>query len=151
MKVVHPKHIVAVSGLISHPDGNILLIRSPRRGWEFPGGQVEEGENLIEALGREIQEEAGVTASVGTLVGVYSNIQSPTKLMFGFLGDYISGELSTSAESLETEWVARDSVLQRISHPAIYDRMKDMLNFSGRVVYRVYTHNPYQICEQRFL
>ncbi|MDE0555369.1 MAG: NUDIX hydrolase [Candidatus Poribacteria bacterium] len=149
--MVHPKHIVAVSGLISHPDGNILLIRSPRRGWEFPGGQVEEGENLIEALGREIQEEAGVTASVGTLVGVYSNIQSPTKLMFGFLGDYISGELSTSAESLETEWVARDSVLQRISHPAIYDRMKDMLNFSGRVVYRVYTHNPYQICEQRFL
>lgn len=147
----HPKHIVAVSGLISHTDDKVLLIRSPRRGWEFPGGQVEEGENLIEALQREIQEEAGVTASVGTLVGVYSNIQSPTKLMFGFLGDYISGELSTSAESLETEWVARDSVLQRISHPAIYDRMKDMLNFSGRVVYRVYTHNPYQICEQRFL
>lgn len=149
--MIHPKHIIAVSGLISHPNGKVLLIRSPRRGWEFPGGQVEEGENLIEALQREIQEEAGVTTSIGALVGVYSNIKSPTKLMFGFWGDYVSGELRTSDESLETEWVARDSVLQRISNPAIYDRMKDMLDFSGRVIYRVYTNNPYQVCEQRFL
>ena len=149
--MVHPQHIVAVSGLISHPDGRVLLIRSPRRGWEFPGGQVEEGENLVEALQREIQEEAGVTTSIGALVGVYSNIKSPTKLMFGFWGDYVSGELRTSDESLETEWVARDSVLQRISNLAIYDRMKDMLDFSGRVIYRVYTNNPYQVYEQRFL
>ena len=149
--MIHPKHIVAVSGLISHPDGKILLIRSPRRGWEFPGGQVEEGENLIEALQREIQEEAGVTASIGPLVGIYSNIRSPTKLMFGFLGGYACGELATSDESLETEWVTRGSALQRMSHPAIYDRMKDMLDFSGRVIYRVYTNDPYQICEERFL
>ena len=149
--MIHPKHIVAVSGLVCHPHGEILLIRSRRRGWEFPGGQVEEGENLIEALQREIQEEAGVTTSIGALVGIYSNIKSPTKLMFGFLADYVSGELSTSDESLEAEWVARDSVLQRISNPAIYDRMKDMLNFSGRVIYRAYTNNPYQVCDQYFL
>ncbi len=149
--MIHPKHIVAVSGLITHPDGKILLIRGPRRGWEFPGGQVEEGENLIAAFQREIQEETGVTASIGPLVGVYSNIKAPTKLMFGFLGNYVSGELRTSAESLETEWVPRASVLQRISNPAIYNRMKDMLNFSGQVIYRVYTNNPYQVYDQRFL
>ena len=149
--MIHPKHIVAVSGLISHPNGKILLIRGPRRGWEFPGGQVEEGENLIEAFQREIQEEAGITASIGSLVGIYSNIKSPTKLMFGFLGDYVCGELSTSDESIETEWVARHSVLQRILHQAIYDRMKDMLDFSGRVIYRVYTTDPYQVCEECFL
>lgn len=149
--MVHPKHIVAVSGLISHSNGKILLIRSPRRGWELPGGKVEEGENLIEALQREIQEEAGVTASIGPLVGIYSNIRSPTKLMFGFLGDYVCGELSTSAESLETEWVVRDSVLQRVSNPVSYDLMKDMLDFSGQVIYRVHTTDPYQVREQCFL
>ena len=149
--MIHPKHIVAVSGLISHPSGKVLLIRGPRRGWEFPGGQVEEGENLIEALQREIHEEAGVTASIGSLVGVYSNIKTPTKLAFGFLGNYVSGELTTSDESLETEWVARHSALQRVSNPIIYDRMKDMLDFSGPIVYRVYTNDPYQICEERLL
>ena len=147
----HPKHIVAVSGLISHPDSKILLIRGPRRGWEFPGGQVEEGENLIEAFQREVQEETGVTASIGELVGVYSNIKAPTKLAFGFLGDYVCGELATSDESLETEWVARHSALQRVSNPIIYDRLKDMLNFSGRVIYRIYTNDPYQVCDQYFL
>ena len=149
--MAHPQHIVAVSGLISHPDGKILLIRGPRRGWEFPGGQVEEGENLIEAFQREVQEETGITASIGPLVGIYSNIKAPTKLAFGFLGDYVCGELATSDESLETEWVARHSVLQRVSNPIIYHRMKDMLNFSGRVIYRVYTNAPYQICEECFL
>lgn len=147
----HPKHIVAVSGLISHLDGRILLIRGPRRDWEFPGGQVEEGENLIEAFRREVQEETGITASIGPLVGIYSNIKPPTKLAFGFLGDYVCGELATSDESLETEWVVRGSTLQRVSNPIIYDRMKDMLDFSGRIVYRVYTNDPYQICEQYFL
>ena len=147
----HPKHIVAVSGLISHPDGKILLIRGPRRGWEFPGGQVEEGENLIEAFRREVQEETGITASIGPLVGIYSNTKPPTKLAFGFLGDYVCGELATSDESLETQWVARGSALQRVSNPIIYDRMKDMLDFSGRIVYRAYTNDPYQVCEERFL
>ncbi len=149
--MVHPKHIVAVSGMISHPDGKVLVIRSPRRGWEFPGGQVEEGENLIEALQREIKEESGVTASIGSLVGVYSNIKTPTKVMFGFLGKYVSGELTTSEESIETKWVARHLALQQVSNPIIYDRMKDMLDFSGRVIYRVYTTDPYKVCEQCFL
>lgn len=147
----HPKHIVAVSGMISHPDGKVLLIRGPRRGWEFPGGQVEEGENLIEALQREIKEESGVTASIGSLVGVYSNIKTPTKLAFGFLADYVRGELTTSDESLQTEWVTRHSALQRVSNPIVYDRMKDMFDFSGQVIYRVYTSDPYQVCKQCFL
>ncbi len=118
---------------------------------KFPGGQVEEGENLIEALQREIKEESGVTASIGSLVGVYSNIKTPTKVMFGFLGKYVSGELITSEESLQTEWVTRHSALQRVSNPIVYDRMKDMLDFSGQVIYRSYTSDPYHVCKQCFL
>jgi 8-oxo-dGTP diphosphatase len=146
-----PKHIVAASGLITNPRGQILLIRSPKRGWEFPGGQVEEGETLIQALVRETREEAGVVISVGALVGVYSNIVPPTKVIFGFLGTWVSGDPTISSESLETEWVDRDAVISRVTHPAIYDRIKDMLEYSGKVVYRVYSTDPYQVYEKRFL
>ena len=147
----YPQHIVAAAGLISNAQGEILMVQSPRRGWETPGGQVEEGETLIQALQREIQEEAGIMSSIGVLAGVYSNVKLPCKVIFGFLGEWVSGEPRTSDESLAVEWVVRSDVLRRVAHPAIYDRVKDMLEFSGRVIYRVYTTEPYRVCEERFL
>ncbi|MEG0292642.1 MAG: hypothetical protein RR617_07910 [Anaerovoracaceae bacterium] len=37
----YPVHIVAVGGLIENDEGKILMLLSPDRGWEIPGGQVE--------------------------------------------------------------------------------------------------------------
>ena len=146
-----PKHIVAVSGLVRNAVGEVLLVRSPKRGWEMPGGQVEEGETLPDALMREIREESGVTVTVGALVGVYSSVKSPSKVIFGFLCEYAFGALTTSDESLETTWVGTNDVLSRITHPAIYDRMRDLLTFSGHVMYRVYTTDPYTVVTEMTL
>lgn len=146
-----PKHIVAVSGLIRNSSGQVLLLESPKRGWEIPGGQVEEGESLIQALEREMMEETGITVNVGALVSVCSNVKPPCKVIFGFLGDYVSGECRTSSESLQVEWVDEVAVLGRITHLAIYDRVGDMLTFDGRVVYRVYSTDPYQVHLETFV
>lgn len=149
-----PKHIVAVAGLVTDERGRVLMIRSPRRDWEFPGGQVEEGESLTDALRREVLEETGVTVSPVALVGVYSNVKSHI-VMFDFRCDLIGGELATSAESPEVAWVERDEALARIIRPAIRDRMRDMLEFDGQVVYRAYTfdanevHTEYTVHEER--
>ena len=45
-----PTHIVAAAGIVVNGNGEILLVKNNRRGWEFPGGQVEVGENLIDAV-----------------------------------------------------------------------------------------------------
>ncbi len=67
-----PQHIVAVGGLFYDRDGRVLLVKTERRGWECPGGQVESGEDLAEALVREAREETGCEVRVERLAGVYT-------------------------------------------------------------------------------
>ena len=149
-------HIVAVGGLITNEEGQVLLIRHPRRGWEFPGGQVEVGEDLTTALEREVTEETGIVVTVERLVGIYQNIKEEsenmtTKVMFDFLGRRTAGEIKASEESIEVGWFSREETLTKITRPFIYDRLKEMLNFTGRVRYRTYSKDPYQIYKERFL
>jgi 8-oxo-dGTP diphosphatase len=122
------------------------MIKSPRYGdWEFPGGQVEESETLTHALEREVLEETGITVKVKLLVGVYSNTRKPSIVIMDFICEYVSGEPTKSAESSQVEWVNRDEVLARIKRDAIYERMKDMLEFSGEITYRAYLVDPNQV------
>ncbi|MES2459027.1 MAG: NUDIX hydrolase [Armatimonadota bacterium] len=152
-----PKHIVAVSGLITDPSsGDVLLIRSPRRGWEFPGGQVEEGKSLTEALIREVSEETGLVVSVGPLIGVYSNVHSHI-VMFGFLCEWMGiGKPTPSLESVEVEWMPREEARTRVVRPPLRDRLRDMLDFSGQIIYRSYEYSAlreagtdYRVREER--
>lgn len=51
--------VTAVLGFAYDSDGKIILTRN-HRGWDLPGGHVEPGETIIEALHREMHEEAGI-------------------------------------------------------------------------------------------
>ncbi|MGW8815101.1 NUDIX domain-containing protein [Gordonia terrae] len=61
--------VVAVGALITDEDGRILLIlrrNEPSAGhWSLPGGKVEPGESLDEAVVREVEEETGLAVTVG--------------------------------------------------------------------------------------
>jgi 8-oxo-dGTP diphosphatase len=139
----YPMHIVAAGALVANSHGQVLLLKSPRYGdWEFPGGQVEEGETIPHALEREVFEETGVVVQVKSLVGIYSNTRKPSIVNMDFICEYISGEPKTSAESSQVEWVDRRKALSRVKREAIYKRLKNMLEFTGEITYRAYFVDP---------
>lgn len=157
----YPVHIVSVGGLIENHEGKILMLLSPDRGWEIPGGQVEEGESITDALKREVKEETGIDIEVGNLKTVYSNITKRVQpdgissigsiVSFGFTGKAISGELATSEESLEVAWIDRGKVLDLIGKDFMRDRVKSMLNSEEKVIYGVFTREPYILHEVQYI
>ena len=78
MKREHPERpFVGVSAVIFHGESVLLARRNhePGRGqWSLPGGVVELGETLLEALRRELREEVSITIEIGGLVGVFDRI-----------------------------------------------------------------------------
>jgi A/G-specific adenine glycosylase len=70
-------HYEVVAAVIRE-NGRVLIAQRPAEGllgglWEFPGGKLEPGETLTQALEREIDEELGVRVRVGERVGVYEH------------------------------------------------------------------------------
>jgi ADP-ribose pyrophosphatase YjhB (NUDIX family) len=74
--------LIGVGGLIFQGD-SVLLVRrgrEPAKGrWSIPGGLVETGERLSEAVAREILEETGLTVETGPLVEVFERLERDEK------------------------------------------------------------------------
>ena len=99
-------HFVSVAGLVSNDNGEILLINSPRRGWEYPGGMVEPGETFQDALIREIKEEAGVDVEITGFIGLCKNVEKDV-VNIDFACRYLGGELTTSSERFASQYVRK--------------------------------------------
>ena len=72
-------HIVtSVVAVIIDQDGQILLTKRsipPFQGeWVMPGGKIDLGEPIVEALKREVWEEVGLEVEVGRLVDVFEHV-----------------------------------------------------------------------------
>ena len=98
-------------------DGEILLLQRSKSSrhepglWELPGGKLEYGEVLTEALRREIHEESGIEISVGRPVLTWQLLRDPFWVTgITFACRYLAGEVVLSPEHSACVWVAPDAL-----------------------------------------
>lgn len=136
-------HFVSVAGLVKNELGQILMILSPDRGWEYPGGMVEPGETLQAALEREIFEETGVRAEAVAFAGISKNL--PRNIVnVDFICRYVRGDLQTSPESLEVRWVSPEEAMELVTLPVTRRRLGEMLTADGNMYCFGFQREPYQ-------
>lgn len=149
---VMPTHIVAAAGIVINDNNEVLMVKTYNSGWVFPGGQVEVGENVIDGVKREVMEEAGVDIEVGEVFCISSNTgkypgyngvkEIPTKVMLDFICKAKGGTPRPSDENSESVYVPKDKVLELIQAPAIIERYKAYLEYTGRPIYMEYITKP---------
>lgn len=122
-----PKHIISAATIVVNDDKELLLIKGPRRGWEMPGGQVEEGESLREAAIRETKEESGIDIEVTKFCGIFQNVKGGVCNTL-FLGKPIGGNPTTSAESLEVGFFPIEEALDMVTWKNFRQRIEYCLD-----------------------
>jgi len=99
--------------------------------WEFPGGKVESGEDLLTALRRELLEELGVTTEIGAELQrvVHAYPDRDVRLYF-YEATILSGE-PMPIEAADLRWVRPDE-LMNYQFPAADLPLLEMLRSGSR-------------------
>lgn len=105
------KEIHVAVGVVVREDGKILLARRPDHlhmggRWEFPGGKVENGETVQQALIRELREEVAIEVrELQPLTEIRHDYPEKSVLLDTWWVTGFSGE-AKGLEGQETAWVA---------------------------------------------
>jgi ADP-ribose pyrophosphatase YjhB (NUDIX family) len=128
---------LAVSAAIFR-DGKILLVRrarEPARGvYTFPGGRVEFGETLTEALTREIREETQLTIEIVGLAGWREALPAQAGgghfVILPFAARWIAGEPVLNDELDDAQW----RVPGTLSDLRLTQGLEDIIEAAARMV-----------------
>lgn len=93
--------------------GKVLLqdrIKKDWAGYTLPGGHVEPGESIVDAVVRETREETGLTVLDPRLCGIKQfPIDGGRYLVFLFIADRFTGELRSSEEGT-MHWIKKEDL-----------------------------------------
>jgi 8-oxo-dGTP diphosphatase len=122
-----PVEVLAAGGVVVRPGAGgeeVLVVRRPppRDDWTLPKGKLEPGESVEAAACREVEEETGVVAHVGSPVAVvrYCDGRGRRKQVVYFAMT-VAGQGRPTAppgEIVEARWVAVDAALDLLTYDA---------------------------------
>jgi 8-oxo-dGTP diphosphatase len=110
-----------VHGIVRNDQEKILILRRSKENdvlplkWDIPGGKVEDGESLTDALNREIREESGVEINASNVFYLTENVESSTnkhfiKLVFIVSADKNDEIKLNPEEHDEYKWISPDEI-----------------------------------------
>ena len=130
-----PTWIPVVTGLLRKGD-KVLVGQRPvgntlAGNWEFPGGKIEKNESPEQALVRELQEELGIEAEVGTLKLASTHSYGDTGIVILFYEILFWKGEPKNVHHMELRWVS-PSELKDLTIPdanrRILDRIEEALS-----------------------
>ncbi|WP_461206150.1 NUDIX hydrolase [Clostridium sp. DL1XJH146] len=126
------KLVVAVKGIIVKDEKILIIKRSSNDKigadtWECVGGKIEFGEDLEEALMREVKEEVGLTITVDKLLYATTFQTNPTRqvVILTYLCTSKNDKIILSPEHSDFKWVSTEESQQFLTPEIINDFKKN--------------------------
>ena len=129
--------VPSVTAIVPNDRGEILLVhKTDNDMWALPGGGMDVGESMADAVVREVKAETGIDVEVIGLVGIYSN---PNHVMayddgevrqqcsICFTTRMLGGQLATSSETKEVRFVDPGDLDALNIHPSMRLRIDHYL------------------------
>ena len=107
---------VMVDAVVIENEKLLLVTRKkdPFKGFlTFPGGKVDEGEKVEDAVKRELREETSLDIEPTDILGVYSDPSRDPRghrISVTFIAKVISGEAKPSSDAESIEWISVNEI-----------------------------------------
>jgi mutator protein MutT len=117
----YPERPILGVGAIIEDGGRVLLVergQEPLKGvWSLPGGAVEVGERLKDAVRREVREETGLEVEPVSVAEIFERIMPGPHgrteyhyVLIDYLCKLTGGELHASSDAARAAWVPREEL-----------------------------------------